>query len=223
MSNERDNRNADVELVRCEVTGREVPLDETVVFGGRRVSAEGKQLLADRINAGEALPGELEDAGRWQRLAAGVVDVLILFALLLAALAAVPGGLAAFFDEIHSPVEAAVMLPCTLLGFAYYGFTQARTGQTLGKRLVGIRVVLLRGAPVSARAAWGRSAVYVLGGALTPAAVLLLGGPSPAAVVLDVVVGAFGVIDLLLVFGPARRCLHDYVAGTRVVRAGSED
>jgi len=31
--------------------------------------------------------------------------------------------------------------------------------------------------------------------------------------------GLFWIVDVCLIFGEERRCLHDYIAGTKVVRA----
>ena len=34
------------------------------------------------------------------------------------------------------------------------------------------------------------------------------------------VIGAIlGLVNILFIFGPEKRCLHDYIAGTRVIKA----
>jgi len=79
----------------------------------------------------------------------------------------------------------------------------AREGQTLGKKIVGVRVV---------RQADGGGAGFVgtwLLRAFVPgllAAIPLLGDP-------------FMLVNVLFIFGEERRCLHDLIAGTKVVRA----
>lgn len=78
----------------------------------------------------------------------------------------------------------------------------ARTGQSLGKKWMGARIERVDGAPVTfASAVVVRSWVFRLVGAIP-----YLGW-------------AFHVIDCLCIFREDRRCLHDHLAGTRVVRA----
>jgi len=77
-----------------------------------------------------------------------------------------------------------------------------RNGQTIGKKLVGIKVVRTDESRASlARIFWLRYFVNTL--------LSLIPG-----------VGSFyGLIDLLMIFGKARRCCHDYIADTIVIRA----
>jgi uncharacterized RDD family membrane protein YckC len=37
--------------------------------------------------------------------------------------------------------------------------------------------------------------------------------------VIPVVGGLYALVDMLMIFGPAKRCCHDYIADTIVVRA----
>jgi len=76
---------------------------------------------------------------------------------------------------------------------------QLHWGQSVGKRLFGIKVVRMNGEPVEL---WR----------LLLLRNLLLN-------VLAQVVVIVGPIDALLIFGEGRRCLHDYLADTRVVNA----
>jgi uncharacterized RDD family membrane protein YckC len=77
-----------------------------------------------------------------------------------------------------------------------------RNGQTIGKKLVGIKVVRTDESRATlARIFWLRYFVSTL--------LSLIPG-----------VGSFyGLIDLLMIFGKARRCCHDYIADTIVIRA----
>ncbi|MCR9095240.1 MAG: RDD family protein [bacterium] len=83
-----------------------------------------------------------------------------------------------------------------------HGYLLADRGQTIGKRMLGIRIVGVDGRLVSfTRVFWIREA-------------------SLYAVAVVPVVGSFVVLfELLLIFGSARRCGHDHLAGTRVVVA----
>jgi uncharacterized RDD family membrane protein YckC len=84
------------------------------------------------------------------------------------------------------------------LGQSYFIATR---GQSVGKMLLKTRIVALDGSPASfVKAVLLRTWLFIL-----IAQVPWAGGGS--------------VLGALLIFGPDRRCLHDYVAGTRVVLA----
>ncbi|MCB9566579.1 MAG: RDD family protein [Myxococcales bacterium] len=99
-----------------------------------------------------------------------------------------------------SPLAIAVALP--LLGLALYVLFNLQLlheqGQTIGKRLVGVRIVASNGARVGA----GR---LLLRQILTHIAYLLH--------------GLVWIVDVALIFGERRRCLHDLAFDTIVVEA----
>jgi uncharacterized RDD family membrane protein YckC len=106
-------------------------------------------------------------------------------------------------DAVHFP----------LLGFIGVGgvlCTQtvflARYGQSIGKRLMGIRVVRTDGHPASVlRIILLRNVtVYLIG--------VIIGALLP---------GVFALVDALFIYGGKRRCLHDFIAGTVVVKVPS--
>jgi uncharacterized RDD family membrane protein YckC len=74
----------------------------------------------------------------------------------------------------------------------------ARYGQTMGKRMLEIKVARSDGSQASlGRIFWLRNVVnYLLG-----------------------VIPFYGLIDVLFIFGARRQCLHDLIADTIVVRA----
>ncbi|RPI59943.1 MAG: RDD family protein, partial [Lysobacterales bacterium] len=74
----------------------------------------------------------------------------------------------------------------------------ARHGQTMGKRLLEIRVVRSDGSQASlGRIFWLRNVVNALLG----------------------IIPLYSIIDALLIFGVRRQCIHDLIADTIVVRA----
>ena len=111
----------------------------------------------------------------------------------------------------------------SLLGGGSYWTWQAvglsRRGQTIGKYLEGIRVVRTDGARAGFwRAVFVRSMVLPLAAAFAEAASAELDGLTGLAAM--GVAGAVGLsisVDPWLIVLPARRALHDYMAGTRVV------
>ncbi|MCI0409163.1 MAG: RDD family protein [Acidobacteria bacterium] len=82
----------------------------------------------------------------------------------------------------------------------YIKYDKAREGQTIGKRVMHIRIVNYDDGQTAGpgRTIWKRT---ILNG--------LLGNFIPL----------YGLIDPLFIFGAERRCLHDYIAGTKVVEA----
>ena len=103
-------------------------------------------------------------------------------------------------------LPAASLLTVGLLSAAVFviinGYFLKTNGQTLGKRLVGIRIVTLDGEiPPLAR---------TLG---------LRYGPVWLVSFIPGVGSLAGLIDVLFIFRADHRCVHDHIAGTRVLRA----
>ena len=147
-------------------------------------------------------PPEVEAATRWSRLAARLIDGLVCFAPLPLLFFPCIGSLGA------------------LLGFA--GILAAQVwllvtrGQTLGKKAMAIAIIRSDGGvpPVG----WLLVREFAI-----PLAVGILryGGhndPSPAGKVFQFLLGFVWLIDSLFIFSPTRRCLHDLVADTHVVK-----
>ncbi len=85
----------------------------------------------------------------------------------------------------------------------YQWYLISTTGQSLAKRWLKIRIVKLDG-----------TAVNFVSGVLMRVWVVALLGFVPF-------VGSLvGLVDPLMIFGDERRCLHDYIAGTKVVQVG---
>jgi uncharacterized RDD family membrane protein YckC len=128
-----------------------------------------------------------------ERLAAGALDTALLTALF--------GGVV-YFASRAAQVAVPRLLPSwpflagylAFLGLVYAGYFTGTTGQTLGKILVGLRVVDGSGQPPGFLKAFVRAAVGTAGLALA----------------------GLGAVPMLL--DPARRGLHDRLLKTRVVK-----
>ena len=149
----------------------------------------------------EAVDG-LVLATRGSRFGATLIDVLIAFALI---------GLAALLTPWNPMANAGQSLwsfqfANTALGFllfvAVHGYLLHTRGQTLGKRIVGIRIVR----PDGSAASFARLVGVRYG-------LLSLLNVSPA------VGQLFGLADSLCIFRASRRCLHDDIADTLVIKA----
>lgn len=142
---------------------------------------------------------EEEPAERGDRFVANLVDQLIVFVPWLGASvleALLAGG--DFERGIRSGSLALLGFLASLGLAGYQLFLASRSGQTIGKRWRRIRVVRTDGS----RASLGR--ILVLRN-------LIPGG-------LSSLCGLFGLVDALLIFGEERRCLHDILADTKVIK-----
>ena len=176
------------------------------------------------VNAGVRVGGHgAEPAARGTRLTAATMDGLLISVPLLPLLAAgiyygVRTQLAAAragMDEDFSKVAFTGTSELTVLlgGAAAIGFLGAvgiaiyqwmlisRTGQSLGKKWTGIRIEKIDGSRVT----FGTGVVLRNWVPKVMGAVPYLGM-------------LFHLIDCLFIFREDQRCLHDHIAGTRVVR-----
>jgi uncharacterized RDD family membrane protein YckC len=156
----------------------------------------------------EQAAGETQLAGRGQRLGAALLDGILMLAIMVPAMF-LGGYLTAAFEagQRNQQVPFLLTLAWSAVGFAVFvavqGYPLSQSGQTWGKKLLGIRIVALDGSkpPLTA---------LLLRRYLTVQAVNLV----------PVLGGIVNLVNVLLIFRQDRRCGHDLVAGTRVVRAG---
>lgn len=141
-------------------------------------------------------------ASRWQRFCATTLDSITVFGPLL---------LFAFFSPFESingfilsesKLDEALFSLIGFVIFLVFNFHLIRTqGQTIGKLALGIKVTNLDGTQSPASHQMGlRYSFYYLITAIPGAGPLL------------------SLIDTLFIFGAERRCLHDRIAGTQVVK-----
>ena len=149
-------------------------------------------------------PGEaVVAATRLKRFLARLIDAVLWFA-----------PLPLLFFPCLGPVAAVALLVAVFCGQLWLLVTR---GQTLGKQYEGIYI--MRGDGSIPHVGWLLLREFAI-----PAAVGLLrwgGHNDPTAVgkAFQFLLGFTWVLDGLFIYGPTRRCLHDYVAGTHVVMA----
>ena|SRR5690349_20168678 len=149
-----------------------------------------------------ALSGVGALAGRGARLVATLLDALI-------------GGVAFGLLTVVTPLTWApapgtnlvrLLIVNTIVGFIIFlvlhGYLLATRGQTIGKALLRMRIVRSDGSQASL--------VRLIG---------LRYVPTMAISMIPVLGGLYALIDCLLIFRESRRCLHDNIADTIVVRA----
>jgi uncharacterized RDD family membrane protein YckC len=127
---------------------------------------------------------------------AGMVYVPMLIGFFLAGVAGAAQG-----DDLGSTMLV-VGLGFGLVGLIVWSWMTIvyvkRNGQTIGKKITGIKVVRSDGSPISlGRIFWLRNVVNAVIG----------------------IIPLYSVIELLFIFGEAQQCLHDRIADSIVVRA----
>jgi uncharacterized RDD family membrane protein YckC len=145
-------------------------------------------------------------ASRWARLGGALIDGVVLAAVdLVISLPFInwhrlthPGR-----GELISPEQYKLNLVALIIGLLYFWLLTYRwNGQTVGKRLLGMRVVRAEdGGPISNGQALVRALVYAVAGN---------------------VCGCFGLLDVgWILWDPRKQCLHDKAARTVVIKVES--
>lgn len=141
------------------------------------------------------------------RLGGAILDGLIGFA------AALPGLGVMFLPQITGGMNMGGREAGSILGFllvicgvlavaGYQWYLISTTGQSIGKKVVGTRIVDFDN---GSNPGFVRAVILRL---WVPGAI----GGVPG------IGGCFGLINILWIFGSERRCLHDLIANTRVIR-----
>jgi uncharacterized RDD family membrane protein YckC len=149
-------------------------------------------------------PHEAELAGRWRRLGAAVIDTIIMIAVALGPIVFFLGGWSSYLSVAESGTFL-MKLGISACSFVIYllinGYFLAKDGQSIGKKLLGIKIVRTNGSQADF--------VRIVTRRLLPVQVA---GLIPT-------VGPFlGLIDALFIFRQSKKCLHDDIADTVVIR-----
>lgn len=150
---------------------------------------------------------DAELAGRGERLAAAIVDTLILLVVLLPIMF-VGGYFGQVMDTATSGQPMSLMtelawgLVSLLVFFAIQCYPLYATAQTWGKRVLKMRIVGLDGQRLSFGRLIALRYLSMQGAGLVP-----LIGP------------LLSIVNVLLIFRADHRCGHDLIAGTKVVKA----
>lgn len=143
-------------------------------------------------------------ADRGIRLAAVLLDGVPTFVIaMVGAVLAFTVGTANDGKLSSFGIAVLVIMGLLILGFGIYQLVQLHlTGQTFGKKMLGIKIVRNDGSRAGlGRIFWLRMFVPGLMGAIPFAG------------------GLFSLVDSLFIFSEEQRCLHDLIADTIVIRA----
>jgi uncharacterized RDD family membrane protein YckC len=152
----------------------------------------------------------LRNASVWQRFVGGAID-LLLFA-----------PVAAFFvwmQSVSKPAACVLLLPTAAIALAYPIYCHGRYGQTVGKLVMGIRLVQADGEPIGQGAAWVRSALdLVFAAAIIIGLIAALIGSFDVLRAVTLACVSWTAIDLAaMLTNRRRRAARDFLAGTYVV------
>jgi uncharacterized RDD family membrane protein YckC len=166
----------------------------------------------------------------WQRFAAMWIDCFVLLPFLV---------LQVWVESYSKPVALVLVLPMTVLYAAYTIYCHGRYAQTVGKHVMGIRVVRTTGERIGWRGAWLRSAVDLAFAALGVISSFValanigdadyygvswmqrglnLHALEPAWLGWTAMVSEIWIWSevVVMLFNQRRRALHDFIAGTVV-------
>jgi len=152
-----------------------------------------------------AVADPVELAGRGIRLGGSLIDGLIAMTILVPAMFA-----SGYLDKVTAgELTTADTLWLGLFGTATFlvthGYLLAKYGQTIGKRMLKIRIVSIHDGRILPL--WKVFAYRYLP-LIVSGQIQLLGQ-------------ILGLLDPLFIFRSDRRCLHDLIAGTKVVTVGT--
>lgn len=146
---------------------------------------------------------ETKLASRWKRLGGALIDAVISMVILVP-LMIVTGVFQRVYrgEGMTTGQQASFFIIGWVIFLILNGYLLAKRGQTIGKVAMKTKIVDLQGnIPSFGKLLVLRYLVFGLVGQIK-------------------VVGSFaGLVNALFIFGEERRCLHDYLAGTRVVEA----
>jgi uncharacterized RDD family membrane protein YckC len=162
--------------------------------------APPRAAVRDVVNPG----GRAVLADRGTRLGAALLDSIIFFGIVYVPflIFGVIGATASTSTQQNLAGAFGIGFAIGFVGFVVWCLITikyvTRNGQSIGKKILGIKVVRSDGMPVSfARLFWLRNfVIWII--SLVP---------------------LFGIVDSLFIFGESRQCLHDKIADTIVVVA----
>ena len=152
----------------------------------------------------------VEPADRGTRFGAAIVDSIITMIIAIPFVVAMFRGMdmsavdatPSFDPSLLSGPLAMLSLLLAIVWIGYTAYLVHKNGQTIGKKLLSIKVVRSDGSRASlARIFWLRNIVNAIPG------------------VIPLVGNLYVLADHLFIFGEKRQCLHDKIADTIVVRA----
>jgi uncharacterized RDD family membrane protein YckC len=217
-------------MAQCSITKKWFPEDELVTFQGQIVSAEGKQILLDRLHTGVEASDEFVRPTVWRRFGCIFLDGIVLavpimffeFAVMSLAISdfgrAIQSATTAQRIGIGYDIMAIAYLALGIIEIAYFSVLHGWKGRTVGKMAGNLKVINMDGANVSWKKATARAFAYV--GCIFIYPIAALFGNALTLGIAALLVAAWALTDIILglVDTQFQRTLHDRICGTRVIQ-----
>lgn len=187
----------------CSECGRPFAAEDLVRFGAAAVCADCKPNYVQRLREGATTTNAVLYGGFWRRFVAVLIDNILLWIVLFPLRWAMltMGAVSGLGNYQIRPVDALWMSFwswATLLSWSveiiYSVYFISQKGATLGKMLMGMKVVTASGGPVSVGRALGRFFARYLSALI------------------------FFIGYIMAAFDDQKRALHDHICNTRVIR-----
>lgn len=162
------------------------------------------------------LAGKL--ASRWERLGAAIIDLIILLICMIPASILIPlavnhgdSGVTSNWVDLIDLSTASIIgdTAYSILSIILYvlinGYLLSKSGQTIGKKILNIQIV-----------------DYHTNQLLTPGKILgIRYGLAQLIATIPKVGDLLGLINILFIFGNEKRCIHDLMANSKVIKKSS--
>jgi uncharacterized RDD family membrane protein YckC len=187
----------------CSECGRPFPSNQLVPMGNASVCAQCKPIYLQRLREGGQAVGARRYAGFWIRFVARLIDGVLLGVVgfiirlpLMAIFAVTPPRVdSVAFMPIFMGALGLTMLINIALAVAYEAYFLTTRGATLGKQVMGLKVIRSDGSGISLGVAIGRYFAQWVS-----AMIIMIG-------------------YIMAAFDSEKRALHDYICDTRVIYA----
>lgn len=149
-------------------------------------------------------PEDAELASLGERLGAAVIDAIIMLVVVIVPTIMFYGGWSEWIDSASSESFAFTLASTTFSYLMYVvvnGYLLAKNGQSVGKKMLDIKIVRIDGSRASFVRLVGVRALF-----------------ENALLLIPVVDIWLWIINVLFIFRRSRKCLHDTVADTIVIR-----
>lgn len=173
------------------------------------------------------LAGRLPLASLGKRLGAATIDFVIGYLKAVPAFLISTTGHDPFSEGLRSHLvpwplpSAPVNILSSFPVLALQAWLIATRGQSVGKALVGIQILTLDGRVAGLRQGFLLRWLPFLALVWLSSCLGYLGISALLSGAVTGVISALQIIDVLFIFSGSRRCLHDHLAGTRVVDCGT--
>jgi len=182
----------------CSECGRPFPVSQLVAIGSASVCAQCKPVYLQRVREGGQGIGTRRYAGFWIRFVARVIDTVILTIALM--VINVPLQMMLGVRGMVNPASmmglfGVLTLVNLAVSCAYEAYFVSTRGGTLGKLVLGLKIIRADGSMLTAGQAVGRYFAYLISGFTLMIGFIIAG------------------------FDDQKRALHDRICDTRVIYA----